>query len=202
MNEKTLYFRISRDGFMCKIPDGKSDVAVLHSDLKDLEQILQAAKKTQEKILNKQIQEIQDSKNLKSTLVITPTTKTNELQASIKEVHGILEDFDGNTKTFDETNLKNIELVFKSTNEILRSMGWPVEKINKKELEKIEYNQKVADKFSKRWKKNLAVVSGKIYPDDIKDVNSAEAHKILDRYESAEKENNLLKEILFEENIK
>ena len=53
MNEKALYFRISRDGFMCKIPDGKSDVEVLHLDLKDLETILHAVKKTQEKLVNK-----------------------------------------------------------------------------------------------------------------------------------------------------
>jgi len=49
-NENVLYFRISRDGFMCKIPVGKNDVAVLHPDLKDLEVILQAVKKTQNEI--------------------------------------------------------------------------------------------------------------------------------------------------------
>jgi len=49
-NQKALYFRISRDGFMCKIPNGKNDVAVLHPDLKDLEAILQAVKKTQNEI--------------------------------------------------------------------------------------------------------------------------------------------------------
>ena len=120
-----------------------------------LEQILQAVKKTQEKIVNKQIQEIQDSKNLKSNVVISHTGRTNELQAKIKEIHGIIEDSEGNTKTFDGTNLTNIELVFKSTNEILRSMGWPVEKMNQKELEKIEENQKIVDEIKSIIDENI-----------------------------------------------
>ena len=62
-NEKALYFRISRDGFMCKIPDGKSNVSVLHPDLKDLEAILQAVKKTQNEIHARHYYKIVKGKN-------------------------------------------------------------------------------------------------------------------------------------------
>ena len=63
-NEEALTFGISRDGFMYKIPKGDVTKAVSHPDLKDLEQILQAVKQAQTKLINKQIQDIQDSKNL------------------------------------------------------------------------------------------------------------------------------------------
>lgn len=73
------------------------------AQLKQLEQILQAVKKTQTKLVNKQIQEIQDSKNheynpwAKSSF--SPTSKTEQNQ---KIVEAILEQYQ-----FTEDTLKN-----------------------------------------------------------------------------------------------
>jgi len=52
IDDKTGMLEVDNDGFHEYWPTGT----------KDLEQILQAVKKTQEKLVNKQIQEIQDSK--------------------------------------------------------------------------------------------------------------------------------------------
>jgi len=63
-----------------------------------LEQILQAVKKTQEKLVNKQIQEIQDSKNIPLPEIINPI----ELQKYVKEELKRHEKIDQNQKIVDE----------------------------------------------------------------------------------------------------
>ena len=67
------------------------------ADAKDLEAILQAVKKTQEKLVNKQIQKIQDSKNIPFPEIKNPV----ELKKFVKEELKRHEKIEQNQKIVD-----------------------------------------------------------------------------------------------------
>jgi len=121
-NKEALHFRISRDGFMIKIPEGTRYCSAINLELVDVEQILQAVRKTQQKLLNKEIQKIQDSKN-------NELKPFNIIKASIT-----VQDENGLEVTFDNRHINKIELIDNSEN-----------KYQDLPLEKIEQNQKIVD---------------------------------------------------------
>lgn len=142
------------------------------ADAKDLEAILQAVKKTQEKLVNKQIQEIQNSKNIKTVKILK--RKYIEDKPNPPKI-----EYDQETLEVSEDEAKQI-----------------LEQLEPKfNPEKIEQNQKIVDEIIKRIENNKAVLMGKLYPDNI-DPESIEGDKILERYKKVEQEQALIKEIL------
>ena len=121
--------------------------APLATDQKILERILQAVKKTQEKLVNKQIQEMQDSKNLiDKTVMVTPKDgEKHKLNAIIKIIKGEIQDKNGHIQPFDEGDIKNIELEFGDKSFLIGS-GVSLDPLS------IEQNQRIVDAIISKCK--------------------------------------------------
>jgi len=100
------------------------DAAIILADSTELEEILQAIKKTQVKLVNKQIQEIQDSKNYIS-LEPDEELKFVEVDPKITKAVGFPNEYDPRAKssfspaTKAEQNQKIVDLLIQYHNECL-----------------------------------------------------------------------------------
>ena len=134
-----------KDGLVGNIP-APPYVSTRLITLTELEKILQAVKKTQEKIVNRQIQEMQNSKNLiDKTVMVTPQDgEKHKLNAKIKIIKGVIQDKNGHTQPFDEGDIKHIELEFGDKSFLIGS-DISVDPLS------IEQNQKIVDRLLKEY---------------------------------------------------
>ena len=103
----------------------------------DLEQILQAVKKTQEKLVNKQIQEIQDSKNYIS---LEPNEALEFVEVDPKIIKAVGHENDVEISKGNFVTIKSIEQNQKIVDEIIQSYRSLVKDGALKDVHEVEFS--------------------------------------------------------------